>query len=123
MAVKEVINLGSAIKAGKVEIREVTNEIDEEETSLRRRTGSEEKDSGTDRTGFDGCDEGIRKASEETRRLREARFRNRSERSRRRFWNVFKQMNLRDTQINKIVQKMKQMLIRVEKGGERDKKD
>ena len=34
MAVKEVINLGSAIKAGKVEIREVTNEIDEEETSL-----------------------------------------------------------------------------------------
>src|SRR5512136_144578 len=34
MAVKEVINLGSAIKAGKVEIREVTNEIDEEETSF-----------------------------------------------------------------------------------------
>src|SRR5512136_3295129 len=34
MAVKEVINLGNAIKAGKVEIREVTNEIDEEETSF-----------------------------------------------------------------------------------------
>ena len=34
MAVKEVINLGSVIKAGKVEIREVTNEIDEEETSF-----------------------------------------------------------------------------------------
>ena len=29
----------------------------------------------------------------------------------------FNQMNLRDTQINKIVQKMKQMLNRVEKGG------
>ena len=28
MAVKEVINLGNLIKAGKVEIREVTNEID-----------------------------------------------------------------------------------------------
>jgi len=34
MAVKEIINLGNAIKAGKIEIREVTNEIDEEETSL-----------------------------------------------------------------------------------------
>jgi len=29
-----VINLGSMIKAGKVEIREITNEIDEEETSF-----------------------------------------------------------------------------------------
>ena len=28
----------------------------------------------------------------------------------------FNQMNLRDTQINKVVQKMKQMLNRVEKG-------
>jgi RNA polymerase primary sigma factor len=34
MAVKEVINLGSMIKSGKVEIREITNEIDEEETSV-----------------------------------------------------------------------------------------
>ena len=34
MAVKEVVNLGNALKAGKIEIREVTNEIDEEETSL-----------------------------------------------------------------------------------------
>src|SRR5512136_3177933 len=34
MAVKEVVNLGNAVKAGKVEIREVTNEIDEEETSV-----------------------------------------------------------------------------------------
>ena len=34
MAVKEVINLGNLIKAGKVEIRELTNEIDEEEASF-----------------------------------------------------------------------------------------
>src|SRR3989304_6186023 len=34
MAVKEIINLGHAIKAGKVEIQEVTNEIDEEEVSF-----------------------------------------------------------------------------------------
>ncbi len=34
MAVKEMINLGSMIKAGKVEIRDITNEIDEEESSF-----------------------------------------------------------------------------------------
>ncbi len=34
MAVKEIINLGNALKGGKIEIQEVTNEIDEEETSL-----------------------------------------------------------------------------------------
>src|SRR3972149_3057774 len=34
MVVKEIINLGNLIKAGKAEIREVTNEIDEEETSF-----------------------------------------------------------------------------------------
>jgi len=33
MAVKEVIHLANAIQTGKAEIREVTNEIDEEETS------------------------------------------------------------------------------------------
>ena len=50
MAVKEIVNLGNAIKAGKVEIREVTNEIDEEETQCRGRTGPEEKDFGSDRS-------------------------------------------------------------------------
>ena len=33
MAVKEIINLGTAIKAGKIEMREVTNELDEEEST------------------------------------------------------------------------------------------
>ncbi len=34
MAVKEVINLGNAIRGGKVEIRDVTTEIDEEESTF-----------------------------------------------------------------------------------------
>jgi len=34
MAVKEIINLGHAVKAGKVEIRDVSNDIDEEEISF-----------------------------------------------------------------------------------------
>src|SRR4030066_932925 len=37
MAVKEVIHLGKAIDVGKVEIREGTNEIDEEETNTKEK--------------------------------------------------------------------------------------
>jgi len=133
MAIKEVVNLGSMIKAGKVEIREVTNEIDEEETSfeeeqiqkkqildliekikrkdedLRRflkgkvlprqkvRKGKKPKE-------IHGRQKGTRRRQEEIKKRREE------------ILGFFNRMNLRDTQINKIVQKMKQMLNRVEKG-------
>src|SRR5512136_272633 len=43
MAVKEVINLGRSIKDGKIEIREVTNEIDEEETSFEEKQVQKKK--------------------------------------------------------------------------------
>jgi len=46
MAVKEIINLGNALKGGKIEIQEVTNEIDEEETSLEEEQIQKKKDSG-----------------------------------------------------------------------------
>jgi RNA polymerase primary sigma factor len=141
MAIKEVVNLGNAIKAGKVEIREVTNEIDEEETSfeeeqiqkkkildliekmkrkdediqrlLRGKTLSKkqvqtrgkrkQKETKTKRKGFKKRLVVIKKKQEE-------------------ILGLINQMNLRDTQIHKIVQKMKQMLIRVEKGGSEIKK-
>ena len=48
MAVKEIINLGNAIKACKIEIREVTNEIDEEETSLEEEQAQKKKVLGPD---------------------------------------------------------------------------
>ena len=34
IAIREVINLGVALRAGRIEIKEVTNEIDDEETSV-----------------------------------------------------------------------------------------
>src|SRR4030066_1774883 len=43
MAVKEVINLGNMIKAGKGELLEVTNEIDEEETSFEEEQNQKKK--------------------------------------------------------------------------------
>jgi RNA polymerase primary sigma factor len=135
MAVKEVINLGALIKAGKVEIREVTNEIDEEETSFEEQQLQKKRI-----LDFIGK---IKRKSEEIRRLlkgkavlngkvrekvkkkqkgmkpkekgtkkRQTEIRKRREE----ILEFFNRMNLRDTQINRVVQKMKQMLNRVEKG-------
>jgi RNA polymerase primary sigma factor len=135
MAVKEVINLGNLIKAGKAEIREVTNEIDEEETSfeeeqiqkkkildliekikrkdedirrlLRGRALSKkkvQKQVKKKQKGMKKGQKGIKKRPTEIKKKREE------------ILVFFNQMNLRDTQINRVVQKMKQMLNRMEKG-------
>jgi RNA polymerase primary sigma factor len=36
IAIREVINLGNALRAGGIEIREITNEIDDEETDVEK---------------------------------------------------------------------------------------
>jgi len=113
MAVKEIVNLGNAIKAGKVEIREVTNEIDEEETSIEEEQVQQKK--------LLDLIERIRRNDEGLRRLLKNKGVSRKKvqeqfkKKQAEILEYFKQMNLRDTQINKIVQKMKQMLTRVEK--------
>ncbi len=113
MAVKEIVNLGNAIKAGKVEIREVTNEIDEEETSVEEEQVQKKRLLDLiDRIRRN--DEGLRrllKNKEVSRKKVQEQFKKKQAE----ILEYFKQMNLRDTQINKIVQKMKQMLTRVEK--------
>jgi RNA polymerase primary sigma factor len=120
MAVKEVINLGNAIKAGKVEIQEVTNEIDEEETSIEEEQIQKKK--------ILELIERIRRSDEGLRRLLKNRKLPRSKiqmqfkKKQTEILECFKQMNLRDTQINKIVQKMKQMLNRVDKAENEIKK-
>ena len=120
MAVKEVINLGNAIKAGKVEIQEVTNEIDEEETSVEEEQIQKKK--------ILELIERIRRSDEGLRRLLKNRKLPRSKiqmqfkKKQAEILECFKQMNLRDTQINKIVQKMKQMLNRVDKAENEIKK-
>ncbi len=141
MAVKEVINLGSMIKAGKVEIRDITNEIDEEETSFEEEQVQKKqildliekiKRKDEDLRGLlkgktlpkkkvrkqgkkkqkeiRGKQKGAKRRQEEIKKRREE------------ILEFFNRMNLRDTQINKFVQKMKQMLNRVEKGESEIKK-
>jgi RNA polymerase primary sigma factor len=141
MAVKEVINLGSMIKAGKVEIREVTNEIDEEEASFEEEQIQKKqildliekiKRKDEDLRGLlkgkavsrRKVQKQGKKKQKETKKKQKGIKRKQEEIKKRReeILEFFNQMNLRDTQIHKIVQKMKQMLNRVEKGESEIKK-
>jgi RNA polymerase primary sigma factor len=141
MAIKEVINLGSMIKAGKVEIREVTNEIDEEETSFEEEQIQKKlildliekiKRKDEDLRGLlkgkalpkkKVRKQGKKKQKEIHRKQKGTKRRQEEIKKRREeILEFFNRMNLRDTQINKIVQKMKQMLNRMEKGESEIKK-
>ena len=141
MAVREVINLGSMIKTGKVEIREITNEIDEEETSFEEEQIQKKQ--------ILDIIEKIKRKAEDLRALlrgktllkkkvqkqgekkqkeihgRQKGTKGKQEEIKKRreeILELFNRMNLRDTQINKIVQKLKQMLNRMEKGESEIKK-
>ena len=135
MAVKEIINLGHAVKAGKVEIRDVSNDIDEEEISFEEEQVQKKK--------ILDLIEKIKRKDEEIRGLLKGKallggkaqkqgkkkkggikkkpkgIKKKQEEIKKRQEEIlefFDQMNLKDNQINKIVQKMKQILNRMEKG-------
>jgi len=114
MVVKEIINLGKAIKAGQVEIREVTNELDEEEASLEEELAQRKKIWDLIER-IRRTDEGIRRLQKKKGRSRQKKVNEQVRKKQEEILNCFRQMNLRDTQIHKIVQKMKQMLARVDK--------
>ncbi len=120
MAVKEVIHVGKAIDAGKAEIREVTNEIDEEETSPEEEEAQKKKLlEGIER--IRRCDEAIRRLRR-NRELSKAKIQAQVRKKKEEILECFRQMNLRDLQISKIVQKMKQHLTRLDKAGHEMKK-
>lgn len=114
MAVKEIINLGQAIKNGKVEIQEVTNEIDEEEASF-------EEEQVQKKRILELIDR-IKRKDEEVRRLLKKRaiskgkVQKQVKKRREEILDLFNQINLKDIQIHKIIQKMKHILSRMEKG-------
>ena len=113
MAVREIIQLGNAIKAGKVEIREVSNELDEEEPSVEEEQAQQKKIlERVDR--IQRMDEGIRKVLK-NKGLSPGRIQEQVRKKQREIVDCFSEMNVRDSQVNKIVQKMKQVLARVEK--------
>jgi RNA polymerase primary sigma factor len=141
MAVKEVINLGKLIKDGKIEIREVTNEIDEEETSFEEEQVQKKKildliekikRRDEDIRGLlkgralakRRVQKQVKKTQKEAKKKQKGIKKRQGEIKKRQeeILELFNQMNLRDTQINRIVQKMKQMLNRVDKGESEIKK-
>jgi RNA polymerase primary sigma factor len=113
MAVKEIVRLAALIRARKIDIRELTSEVDEEEVD------PEEEEAQRQRL-LESLEK-IRNADEDLQRLRKRGpgSRGRSEahiaRKQAEILEAFKQMNLRDGQINKIVQRIRQMLGRFEK--------
>ena len=113
MAVKEVIYLGKAIIGNKVEIRDITNEIDEEETSLEEERAQKVRLlEGIER--IRRCDEAIRRLRR-NRELSRARILAQVRKKKGEILEYLRELNLRDVQINKIVQKMKQHLNRLER--------
>jgi RNA polymerase primary sigma factor len=118
IAIREVINLGSALRAGKIEIKEVTNEIDHEGTSVEEEQIQKKR--------VLNLINKIRKGEECIRILRgELRLRNKevpTKRIQEKIWkkqaeisDAIKRINLSEKQINRIVQKLRQWNIRREK--------
>ena len=118
LAIKEVIDLGNALHAGKTTIKEVTNEIDNEETSIEEEKIQKKK--------VLNLINKIQRGEERIRILRgELRLRNKEVpkkriqekilKKRTKIFDSFKRINLREKQINRIVQTLKQWDIRMEK--------
>ncbi len=125
IAIKEVLNLGNALHAGKTTIKEVTNEIDDEETSVEKEQIQKKR--------VLNLINKIQRGEECIRILRgELRCRNKEVPKKRiqekilkrrtKIFDSFKQINLREKQINRIVQTLKQWDIRMEKAVKEIKK-
>jgi RNA polymerase primary sigma factor len=118
IAIKEVINLGNALHAGKTTIKEVTNEIDDEETSVEEEQIQKKKVLNLINKIQRG-EEGIRILRAELRlrdkEVTKKRIQEKIVKKRTKIFDAFKRINLRGKQINKIVQMLKQWHIQMEK--------
>jgi RNA polymerase primary sigma factor len=118
IAVREVISLGGALRAGKIEIREVTNEIDDEETDVEKKQIQKKRVLNfinKIRRGEESIRRlqrkfGCRKKESTKKKIREQIWKRQTK-----IFNTFKRINLREKQINRIVQELKQWGIQMEK--------
>ena len=118
IAIKEVINLGNALHAGKTTIKEVTNEIDNEETSVEEEQIQKKKvlnlinriQRGEERIRILQGELRLRNKEVPKKRIQEKILKKRTK-----IFDAFKRINLREKQINRIVQNLKQWDIRMEK--------
>jgi RNA polymerase primary sigma factor len=118
IAIREVINLGGALRAGRIEIKEVTNEIDDEEIDVEKGQIQKKRvlnlinkiQRGEERIRI--LHGGLRPKNKEVlkKKIRDQIWKKQSK-----IFDAFKRINLRAKQINRIVQKLKQWDIRMEK--------
>jgi RNA polymerase primary sigma factor len=118
IAVREVISLGGALRAGKTEIKEVTNEIDDEETNVEEKQIQKKIvlnlinkiQRGEERIRI--LQRGLRSKNKEVlkKKIREQIWKKQIK-----IFDTFKRINLREKQIDRIVQKLKHWDIRMEK--------
>jgi RNA polymerase primary sigma factor len=112
MAVKEVIHLGQAIKGERVDIRDVTEEIDEEARPEEEQAHKKKLLDFIEK--IRRHEEAIRRALK-NRRAPRSKTQEQVRKKQKEILDCLQQMKLKESQIDKIVQKMKQMLVRTEK--------
>ena len=118
VAIKAVINLGNDLHAGKATIREITTEIDHEETSVKEEQIQKKKVLKLiDR--IQRGEERIRtlqgKSSLRNKELPKQGIQQNILKKRSKIFDAFKQIHLREEQIHRILQTLKQWDIRMEK--------
>jgi len=117
LAINEVINLGNALHSGKTTIQEVTNEIDDVETTVEEKQTQKKRvlnlikkiQRGEKRIRFLQGELKLRKKEVQQKRILEKISRKRTE-----IFGFVKQINLREKQINKIVHGLRQWNIQME---------
>jgi RNA polymerase primary sigma factor len=125
IAVKEAINLGSSLIAGRTKIREVTDEIDDEETSVEEEQIQKKRVLNLINKIRKG-EESIQLLQRKLRCRKKESFKREIQRQilkkRAEILGAFKKINLREKQIDRIVQKLKQYDIWMEKAQKEVKK-
>jgi RNA polymerase primary sigma factor len=121
IAVREVISLGGALRAGKTEIKEVTNEIDDEETNVEEEQ-IQKKIVLNLINKIQRGEERIRilqgGLSSKNKEVLKKKIREQIWKKQTKLFDTFRRINLREKQINRIVQKLKHWDIRMEKAQE-----
>ncbi len=118
IAIREVINLGAALRTGRIGIKEVTNEIDDEETNLKEEQVQKKRvlnlinkiRRGEDRIRILRGELRLRSKEVPQKRIQEKILKKRTK-----ILDAFNRINLKEKQINGIVQSLKQWDIRMEK--------
>jgi RNA polymerase primary sigma factor len=118
IGIREIINLGGALHNGKIEVSEVTNEVDDEETDLEKEQTQKKRvlnlinkiQRGEERIRI--LQGGLRSENKE---VSKKKIRERIWKKQIKIFDTFKRINLREQQINRIAQKLKQRDIQMEK--------